>query len=247
MSSQNESRWWEFYGVRYAMGTVVGALIVHFIFSSNDNLRKLLFLPEKMDNFGMAHLALLAAYGLAYCYIASAPILVMHAARSFFWTPQRTWPVTIAIILISFAAGLLTFCKTDSIIQALAATVLAITISFQARYIWILFDQFSTPHAYYKELIENRKRPPMFEFVESYKHLREHGNSFLIVFFEFFLGFILSSFTSETVAGHYIFSRDAVANLFLVLFIWVIPPACIWGFGQKLEQSLVRDKDGGAA
>lgn len=81
MNEQNDSHWWEFYGVRYAQGTVVGAMIVFFLFSQNEALKKLLFLPADPKDFGMPHLILLAVYGLAYCYIASAPILIMHAGR----------------------------------------------------------------------------------------------------------------------------------------------------------------------
>jgi hypothetical protein len=66
------------------MGTVVGGLIVYFIFSTNNHLRALLLLPKDPPNFGGAHLASLAAYGLAFCYIASAPVPILHAARSAF-------------------------------------------------------------------------------------------------------------------------------------------------------------------
>lgn len=31
MNNSHDSRWWEFYGVRYAMGTFVGALVVYYI------------------------------------------------------------------------------------------------------------------------------------------------------------------------------------------------------------------------
>jgi hypothetical protein len=241
MSEAANSRWWEFYGVRYATGTVVGALMVYFIFSSNSNLKTLLYLPEHADSFGMAHLALLAAYGLAYCYIASAPVLVLHAARAFFWTPNNSRSILFTFLLTAVTVGLFAYCRIGATVQqTLAAVVLTLTFMFQARYIWILFEQFSVPRNFYTELINNRRRPAKREFIESYKHLREHGNSFLIVFFEFVLGFILSSFISESVAGVYIFTNDAIQNLFLVLFIWIIPPACIWAFGQKLEQSLIQ-------
>jgi hypothetical protein len=86
----SSSRWWEFYAVRYAMGTVVGAVVFYFLCCSTPVLRPLVFgagpadanavpvVPVKLDT---VQLALLVAYGLVYCYIASAPILVFHATR----------------------------------------------------------------------------------------------------------------------------------------------------------------------
>lgn len=93
MNGQNDSHWWEFYGVRYAQGTVVGALIVFFLFSQNESLKKILFIPSDPKDFGMPHLILLAIYGLAYCYIAIAPILIMHAGRGLmFKSPTNPTP-----------------------------------------------------------------------------------------------------------------------------------------------------------
>jgi len=92
-SIEGSFRWWEFYAVRYAMGTVVGAIVFYFLCLATPVLKPLLFeatatpgtvpgatpLPSiKLDS---VQLTLLAAYGLVYCYIASAPILVFHAGR----------------------------------------------------------------------------------------------------------------------------------------------------------------------
>src|SRR5271157_846880 len=63
-------RWWEYYFVRYAMGTIVGGIVCYVLCSSTPILSPL-----------VTHLEYLAAFGLVYCYIASAPILVFHAGR----------------------------------------------------------------------------------------------------------------------------------------------------------------------
>ena len=106
-------RWWEFYAVRYAVGTVLGASLFYFLCSSNSVLKPLLSAavpastdsakfdstdaaaashsgPAKLDSI---QLSLLAAYGFVYCYVASAPILVFHAGRFLLKldTPSRTW------------------------------------------------------------------------------------------------------------------------------------------------------------
>src|ERR1700687_2581901 len=94
MSENSSSSWWEFYAVRYAMGTGLGAVVFYFLCSANPGWQALLFdsggasaatdltvfhlVPIKLDKMQMA---LLVTYGLVYCYIASAPILVFHATR----------------------------------------------------------------------------------------------------------------------------------------------------------------------
>jgi hypothetical protein len=62
------------------MGTVVGGVVFFLLCNTNPALKPMLFDAEagKIDG---PLLALLAGYGLAYCYIASAPILVLHAGR----------------------------------------------------------------------------------------------------------------------------------------------------------------------
>ena len=60
---------------------MVGAFIVYAIFSNSSYLNGYLKLPADNKDFNGAHLALLATYGLAFSYISSAPILVMHACR----------------------------------------------------------------------------------------------------------------------------------------------------------------------
>jgi len=78
--NQSPSHWWEFYAVRYGMGSVVGAVIFFFLCNTNPALKPMLFGAEggKIDG---TILTLLAGYGLTYCYIASAPILVFHVGR----------------------------------------------------------------------------------------------------------------------------------------------------------------------
>ena len=92
-SSEGSSRWWEFYAVRYAMGTVVGAIVFYVLCLATPLLRPLLFdtaaAVSATTSAGSAtaikldavQLLLLATYGLVYCYIASAPILVFYAGR----------------------------------------------------------------------------------------------------------------------------------------------------------------------
>jgi hypothetical protein len=80
-SMEGSSRWWQYYLVRYAPGTAVGAVIFCFLCLRSIALRSLFFDTTATIRLDGAHLTLLAANGLAYCYVASSPLLVFHAGR----------------------------------------------------------------------------------------------------------------------------------------------------------------------
>ena len=82
-----DKRWWEFYALRYALGTVMGVFILLYLFIHTDiatrfGLEKLAFLiPKDPKDLSFTHLVILGVCGLAYCYLSSAPMLVFHALR----------------------------------------------------------------------------------------------------------------------------------------------------------------------
>ena len=82
-----DKRWWEFYALRYALGTVKGVFILLYLFIHTDiatrfGLEKLAFLiPKDPKDLSFTHLVILGVCGLAYCYLSSAPMLVFHALR----------------------------------------------------------------------------------------------------------------------------------------------------------------------
>ncbi|MBE3650927.1 hypothetical protein [Paenibacillus polymyxa] len=174
-----DQRWWEFYLVRYFVGAVVGTIIVLLlVFGEGSKVKDIL---EKVDafkvsvnNFQMVHLWLYGFLGLAYCYIASGPILLLHAVRGWVF-------------------------KTDRGI-----------------------------YKYYNQLAEHRakreKNDAIKEYVESYKHLREHGNAFFIVLMEIILGVLLFWFPKIIIIS--------------VIGIWVVAGALVWFIGTYLERKL---------
>src|SRR5271157_3260791 len=89
--AEGPARWWEFYAVRYAMGTVVGAVAFSFLCSQRQETQSLLFgtFASNAISLETPRLILLAVYGSIYCYIASAPILVFHASR-FLLNPEAS-------------------------------------------------------------------------------------------------------------------------------------------------------------
>jgi hypothetical protein len=244
MNGKSEGNWWEFYGIRYAQGTVVGAMIVYFLFSQNENLKKILFLPAEAKDFGLSHLILLAIYGLTYCYIASAPILVMHAGRGLLFRsktntrPQKDWFLrTLAILGLALPLPVYFLC-TNGGSQLHAAGALFIYSALLAIQVVILsgifYFRWAETIAYSTAVIKKREAATSAGYVESYRHLREHGNSFFIVVLQFLLATPIFIFVSKSGIN----SEDAIRSLCLIIFIWVLPAATIWAFGNKLENNL---------
>ena len=82
---------------------------------------------------------------------------------------------------------------------------------------------------FYKKLTKNRSKERKTEkrddYVNSYKHLREHGNAFLILLMEFSLGFVLIN--AKT-------SNEIIA----LITLWILPGSIVWLIGTYLEFNL---------
>lgn len=229
--SGSNSRWWEFYFVRYFVGTVVGGAIILFLNASESSSLQNLIIPGVTDlsKLGVQHLFLLAAMGLAYCYISSAPILVLHAARGAFLTHDtklfnRVFFCALSIIGVVAVAVYIFY--SELYMPFFWATILfAILMALQLVPFGLsLLKNGEKAHAYYRQLTEARSRDKeeTRQYVESYKHLREHGNAFFILLFELALGIILALVPEPLVA-------------FNVLLFWIIPAALVWLVGTVLE------------
>jgi hypothetical protein len=136
----HSNRWWELYIVRYAIGTVVGAMCVYFILHTLGPEAKQLWLmqpditkqhidvlvencrqeshqacivqaqfTQDLYGFNIAQLILLGIYGLAYTYIASAPVLVIHAIRRMFLANKIKHEGNKQTVKPSLVLGLLIF------------------------------------------------------------------------------------------------------------------------------------------
>src|SRR5690606_27487097 len=131
-------RWWEFYFVRYAMGSIIGAMIVFLLFRANPYLTPLLFGVQDKP-LEPQSLTLLLAYGLVFCYISSAPILVMHAAR-FRLSPEasirsagvRAALLVIALVLLTLALFFCFFADFENRLAiSIATTLLLYVVTLQ--------------------------------------------------------------------------------------------------------------------
>ncbi len=63
------------------------------------------------------------------------------------------------------------------------------------------------------------------EFIESYKHLREHGNAFFILLMELVLALVL-------------FSVEKTHIALLMALLWIAPACFVWFLGTYLELSI---------
>lgn len=233
---ENESRehkWWEFYIIRYSMGTIVGAVIVYKLFKTNPAFSDLLLFPSdnKLEYY---HFILLAFYGLTYSYIASAPFLVLHASRFAFsysgedrlFKPQWYF---YTLIIISILLGLAFICPNLIIMFKVIVVLLSLALLLPQ---WILIfysvKKIDDNFDFYTKLSEKRESNKT-DIRESYKHLREHGNSFGILFFEIVLGVILISIGSENIAYFLGF-----------MFVWILPAVYVWFVGTGLENRFAK-------
>jgi hypothetical protein len=242
---QSDNLWWEFYFVRYFVGTALGAIIILLlatstspVFTSQGALAEILktLKPEK---FEPSHLWLLATIGLAYCYLASSPVLVLHATRGSLLSVRTAakQKSTLCFATIFFlidgviVRSLFIALRTKGSpwdmrefwFGAATLTFLSFVFVFQVFLLWLsLWNRESKAFDYYDELVKKRAQttPESQEYVESYRHLREHGNAFLIAMLELLLG---------TVLYYSPIPWDSV------LMLWVTPAAGVWFVATRLE------------
>lgn len=243
--NQSSSRWWEFYAVRYGMGSVVGAVIFFFLCNTNPVLKPMLFGAEagKIDG---TLLVLLAGYGLAYCYIASAPILVLHVGRFLLDIGKNSkapyWRVGLILLPTLIATVIFFFTRSMSgVALYFYSSVFALTfIILWPQYIAIGVTLFKSKEllAFYQKLA-NKRTAAKGGIVDSYKHMREHGNSFSIVVLEIVLAIIL--FTAgnfETFSTGVVSPSKEVYVLPYIMIImgWILPAASVWLVGTLFER-----------
>lgn len=231
---KNSSRWWEYYVVRYFIGTIVGAgaMLMFNEFSASPLKGTLFPAISSFKDAGVHHLVVLVALGFAYCYVASAPMLTIHALRgqikSGWFSCATLWFVPLFLVIY---VGLnqwlsLAYWSWQSFSIAFVALVIALQLTLFAEAKLNNFEQITN---FYWSLSTARASdaPQVQEYVESYRHMREHGNAFAIILFE--VGFALAAI-----------SVPNLSMLSALLFLWVAPAALVWGVATTLESSLAK-------
>jgi hypothetical protein len=239
----DNQKWWEYYAVRYFVGTVVGAFIVAILINkySIPGYELKFFFGKDGVNFA-AGMSLTAAAGLAFCYIASAPILTLHATRASFvptvWG-KGNWPCLFILFYLISVISILV--ATSSYLAGCATLFIGFIIFIQLFLLFVTFIDFERTSTFYFDLCKIRSKatlkkddPPTAnsDYVTAYRHLREHGNAFFILLLELILAFAL----------YYLPADKAPFLAPALLFVWILPACMSWLIGTFLELSLIREE-----
>ena len=236
-SMAEKSRWWDHYYVRYFVGSVFA---VPLMLALSKTPAVCAMVDVTGDN-KLLNATVLGAAGLAFCYVASAPILLLHAARGrhsnkghavskvdkkskAFALVTVLWAVALGVwvarglvppVRLGYWSGYLPF-----------AAVVATEV------IWILRTPIAHIVAFYRGLAEERAQDPKEalgrwrrEYIQSYRDMREHGNALLILVMEAVLTAALLQAASPGI-------------LFGMLVLWVMPGAFVWFIATTLEAHL---------
>lgn len=265
IQSEINYRWWEFYVVRYAIGTVIGALCVYALLERiNGNIKtKALMIPsitehhldvltqacrqinsnacvaslqfhQDLYGFNLSQLLLFGIYGLVFCYIASAPGLVVHAVRrqivvssqqNISYLKKAAVAITITTFFIVFILNLFidrNILSYLSIISALLIVFVQIVLLVKER------RSGSDSFSFYERL--HRSRNKKLISPDSYRHLREHGNAFFIVILE--LIFLSTSLSVFHLFGTYPYWPA-------LLSVWILPGAGVYFIGHRIEATMI--------
>lgn len=269
MHKINSHRWWEFYLIRYALGTVVGAICVYYTLHilgpdakslwlmqpkiSREHIDALVeickynkqaCLPQAklahdLEGFNFQQLILLGIYGLAFNYFASAPILVWHALRyQLFNTCEKKdvsccskWLLRVIynLILLTVVSVSLNSTLKYKWFDIAIIVMILIYISMQVVMIFLESSKKSGLYDFYVQLHQARRYPRVD--LDSYKHLREHGNAFLIVIHNVMLLAVILSLNNTI----------GVTGVMLALF-WIFPAAYIYFLAHGIEADMLKDK-----
>ncbi len=227
MSDRN--RWWDYYYVRYFVGAIFGAALLlwlqtHARVCTGDQCR---IAPRSLPLEATA----LATIGLAFCYLASAPVLVLHALRFRFckssWLFNVLGIVVSAIVVIGAIYLWRSYGRPDSgpLNNVLSFTPFAFVLLAQVLLLWTWpADAVQTG---YRELAKQRGHDETNGkekggYIESYRHLREHGNAYAILLAELVFSLAVRAAPTWYVVGG-------------LIVLWVLPAAFVWFIGTWLE------------
>lgn len=279
MSEKNENRWWENYLVRYLVPSIAGMFILIWLNNNSvesgiveagvikskmaevevikSEIEKTGILEQyfpmlKLTNgkdFNTASLTGWLLLGTLYCYIASYPILVFHAARVIFFDSRLTSKIKsyiscksciLCIFLIEFIIFFGPYYLNSNIFFLISLSLVIIFSIFQCYFLYKVSKK-GRGYAYMVRLAKakNGKTPNTVinagyikDITDSYKHLREHGNTALIILLEILLAFIL--YFSLRFERENKFMDFSIFSI--ILIIWVFPAALVYFYGHLSER-----------
>jgi len=235
------SRWWEYYAVRYAMGVGFGTPLAGLLWHHYHGFfEPALQIPTPFASPLAA--VLWAAIGLTFCYVSSVPMLTIHTSRVClrleWWGRGRLIALgsvlVLSSLLVYFFVSKWIGCYDSG--QRAALELLSLLVLFQAFLILSVLASSGDTVRFYDKLEVERLAHP--NFVESYRHMREHGNSVLIVLGELFLTFCLWEIHPDDTTR----PGDSMVLVYfgLTIAFWLIPSGLVWMVGTLLERHLAK-------
>lgn len=262
--AKSGARWWELYAVRYAMATLVGAVVFYILCSSSSSLKPL---TTRWEYLG--------GVGLVYCYLASAPILVLHSGRfTLRWNgfKRLRWGFVPPIVSLLAGVAVWLFLPRPTMdflayfVYLVAVVIGVFVFCLQVVIVGRVLHDSDALWTFYKGLSERRAHLDTGEIVDSYRQLREHGNSLFIVFLEIVLGVILvgTSFVvggRQAVPSHMSAATPSIAAaapdtivldsrfipLLVILALWTLPGVLVWYVATVFERKFSEQPDSGSA
>lgn len=203
--------------------------------------------------------------GTLYCYISSYPILVFHAIRvnlfykisldkfykTIFFISIVIYPIIYFVFYYLYNLNINFF--------NIYSLIFTLEIEFSIFQGYFLYKVSKKGKGYdYMERLAKAKNvePPNIvetsnivkkpntvinagyikDITDSYKHLREHGNTALIILFEMLLAFIL--YFSLRFERENNFMDFSIVSI--ILIIWIFPAALVYFYGHLLERKFSR-------
>lgn len=254
MSEKNENRWWENYLVRYLVPSIAGMFILMWLNKNSGGggiLEKYLPMLKLTDgkDFNTASLMGWLLLGTLYCYIASYPILVFHAIRVnlFNKIPSVKYTVKTLVIFICLIVFYYYLCDLGYEFFNIYSLIFTLEIGFSIFQGYFLYkvSKKGRGYAYMVSLAKAKNVKTsntvinagyIKDITDSYKHLREHGNTALIILLEISLASIFYfSLRFERENGYMDFSIVSI-----ILIIWIFPAALVYFYGHLLERKFSR-------
>lgn len=252
-------RWWDNYLVRYLLPSIAGMIIILWLTRINEDfcLRELLLLPISAKDMESQSLILLLLYGHLFCYLASFPVLVFHITRMIDFDnksdfkPLNNYYLIFGGLFIIFllypCLKFLSECIIDFLYDKRLLLVFTFCILFSIWQICRIRNSRKEASAsetepiaftYITQLAWMRANASLTqpskgsEIVETYRHMREHGNSAYI----FAMEIILASLFYIAIDSAKHKPELQLIHIAIISLIWAVPAVFVHMHAQYLER-----------
>lgn len=227
----DKTRWWDYYYVRYFVGAIFGVALLLWL------QKHAIVCASERCTIGIASPGLeataLGTLGLSFCYLASAPVLVLHSLRfRFFQCSTFFNGMGIAVAVLVVLSGVCLWRWYGSADGPLAPDIwwilpfagvllpqVILLFACPANIVRERYRRLATSRGYDETTLYGKQKG---EYIESYRHLREHGNAYAILVAELALALAIAS------APNWLFVGGLIA-------VWSLPAAFVWFIGTWLE------------